>query len=331
MKALALALCIGCAAPGDAMYAKPGQMVATSDGARLNVYCTGSGSPTVVLEAAYADWSPVWAAVQPRVSRWTRVCSYDRAGYGFSDPGPQPRSLQQVVAELHDALHAMTIDGPYILVSHATGTNTIRAFADSYLDEVAGLVLIDADVRDMESEPDLQQLWVALDQRNLDELHMCRDAVAAGHRPPITPPKAHPTWNCNNLLLRALPDSAYSATLNASLEERATKLALYDTLIAEKESRLADGAYLHDHAIPLGARPIRIITTGDYVRIAPNTPPERRAELLRMNHSSLFYQRKLLELSSNAKEIVSDKAYAELAAPEVVVRAIRDVYDQRVR
>ncbi len=164
-----------------------------------------------------------------------------------------------MVEELHDALHEMKIEGPYVLVSHATGTNTIRAFADMYLDEVAGLVLIDADIRDMESEPELRQMWVALDNRNLDELHMCRDAIAAGEKPPLEPPKDHPSWNCDNSMLRGLPDSMFSAALNRALLERATKPEVYETLIAEKENRLADGDYLKDHTIRLGARPIRVI------------------------------------------------------------------------
>jgi len=321
------------ALPGDAVFAKPGQLVTTSDGARLNFYCMGSGSPAVIFEAAYADWSPVWATVQPRVAQWTRACSYDRAGYGFSAPGPKPRKVQQVVEELHDALTRLHIAGPYILVSHATGTNTIRAFADNYLDEVAGLVLIDADIRDLESEPELRKLWADFDARNLAELHMCRNAILAGKKPPLVPPPDHPNWTCDNYLIRGLPDAEFSPQLNAALLEIGTRPELYDTLTDEKEARLEDGAYLRDHATRLGARPIRVITTGNQFRPTPTTPPDRRAVLETLNRTNLLYQRKLLELSSNAKQIVSNKTgtYVQLDAPDIVVGAIRDVYDQRIR
>ena len=305
----------------------------TSDGARLNFYCMGTGSPAVIFEAAYADWSPVWSVVQPRVAQWTRACSYDRAGYGFSGPGPKPRKVQTVTEELHDALHKLNIAGPYILVSHATGTNTIRAFADNYLDEVAGLVLIDADIRDLESEADLRKIWIDLDARNLAELHMCRDGVAAGKKPPLTPPADHPGWTCDDFLLRGLPDKDFSPELNAALLQTATKLEVYDTLISEKAVRLEDGDFLKAHATMLGARPIRVVTTGSQFQITPTMTPDQSAWRAKLNTSNVFYHKKLLGLSSNSREITSGgtSAYVQLDAPDVVVGAIRKVYDQRVR
>src|SRR5262249_11755534 len=74
------------AAPGDELYARPGRLIA-ADGTRLNFYCTGTGSPTVVFDSGWGDWAPVWMIVQPAVTKWTRACSYDRAGAGYSDAG----------------------------------------------------------------------------------------------------------------------------------------------------------------------------------------------------------------------------------------------------
>src|SRR5580658_7868096 len=79
------------AAPGDEIYTRPGRLV-EADGTRLNLYCAGTGSPAVVFDSGWEDWAPVWTIVQPEVARWTRACSYDRAGAGFSDPGPLPRT-----------------------------------------------------------------------------------------------------------------------------------------------------------------------------------------------------------------------------------------------
>jgi hypothetical protein len=108
------------AAPGDEMYTKPGQLV-QAGGTRLNLYCSGSGSPAVVFDSGWEDWAPVWTIVQPQVARWTRACSYDRAGAGFSDPGRLPRTSVRIADELHSALHHAGIEGPYILVGHAFG------------------------------------------------------------------------------------------------------------------------------------------------------------------------------------------------------------------
>src|SRR3954467_13532304 len=136
--------------PSDALYTRPGQLVSAGDGARLNLYCTGSGSPAVVFDSGWEDWAPAWSVVQPQVPEWTRACSYDRAGAGFSEPGPMPRTSVRIAQELHTALHRAGIAGPYILVGHAFGGDNVRSFADLYLPEVAGVVLDEADATDVE-------------------------------------------------------------------------------------------------------------------------------------------------------------------------------------
>jgi len=185
---LLLSFAVAHAAPGDERYAKPGQLVTTSDGVRLNFYCTGSGSPAVIFDAGHGDWSPSWSVVQPAVAKWTRACSYDRGGVGFSGPGVMPRTAERLARELHSALHNGGIHGPYILVGHATGAYPARAFADQYLSEVAGLVLIEGDARDVETSADLKELWRGINARNLAELQMCRDAVAVGKPLPLPNP-----------------------------------------------------------------------------------------------------------------------------------------------
>jgi len=101
----------GGSAPADIVYARPGQLV-DAGGFRLNLYCMGSGSPTVVFDSGWEDWAPAWSKVQPQIAQWTRVCSYDRAGAGFSEPGPMPRTSVRAAEELHTALHHAGIGGP---------------------------------------------------------------------------------------------------------------------------------------------------------------------------------------------------------------------------
>src|SRR5438132_4653352 len=154
--ASAIAL-VGCwptlaiAAPGDEIYTRPGLIAPARDGARLNFTCLGQGSPAVVFDAGFTDWAPAWAVVQPRIAAFTRACSYDRAGSGFSGPGPMPRTTRRIATELHDALRAGGIGGPYILVGSAFGGDHIRAFADLFSADVAGLVLVDADASDVDT------------------------------------------------------------------------------------------------------------------------------------------------------------------------------------
>jgi hypothetical protein len=86
-------------------YVKPGQLVDIG-GRRINLHCTGAGGPTVILMAGIFSWSVVWYKTQPVIAQKTRVCTFDRAGYGFSDPGPRPQILSDVVDDLHAALNA---------------------------------------------------------------------------------------------------------------------------------------------------------------------------------------------------------------------------------
>src|SRR5215210_7142030 len=102
-------------------YPPPGQMFDVG-GYLLHINCIGTGSPTVVIDAGWGDWSASWSSwVQPEVAKTTRVCTYDRAGMGYSEPGPLPRTAEQFAKELHTLLQNAGIQGPYVLVGHSMG------------------------------------------------------------------------------------------------------------------------------------------------------------------------------------------------------------------
>ena len=124
-------------------YPPPGRLVDVG-GYRLHILESGTGTPTVILDAGLSDCSLNWCQVAPEVARFTRVCAYDRAGVGWSDTGPFPRASGQIVTELHTLLKNAGIPGPYILVGHSFGGYNVRLFAQKYPREVAGLVLLDS-------------------------------------------------------------------------------------------------------------------------------------------------------------------------------------------
>ena len=127
-------------------YPASGQMVDVG-GYRLHLNCTGAnvnGSPTVILENGLGAISSTWALVQPEVTKATRVCSYDRAGMGWSDSSPEPRDAQHIAIELHTLLQNAQIPGPYVLVGWSFGGLYVREYAGQYPDEVVGLVLLDS-------------------------------------------------------------------------------------------------------------------------------------------------------------------------------------------
>ncbi|MEO8065565.1 MAG: alpha/beta hydrolase [Candidatus Doudnabacteria bacterium] len=124
-------------------YPPPGRMVDVG-GYRLHINCTGTGSPTVIIESGWGDSSAVWGWVQPEVAKTTRVCSYDRAGMGWSETSPEPRTARKFAEELHTLLAKDNEHGPYVLVGHSLGGYTVRVYTHDYPAEVSGLVLIDA-------------------------------------------------------------------------------------------------------------------------------------------------------------------------------------------
>jgi pimeloyl-ACP methyl ester carboxylesterase len=311
------------AAPGDHVFARYGQLV-SAQGTRLNLYCVGTGAPAVVFDSGWEDWAPVWAIVQPAVAKWTRACSYDRAGAGFSDAGPMPRTSVRIADELHRALHNAGIKGPYILVGHAFGGDNIRTFAVRYTAEIAGLVLVEADAGDPNGHRG--------DGKIITQLRECRDTIARGEPlPPLPQRPGGPARTCAQQFFRGLPEAAWSRELNAKLLEIAqTKVAMYDAFISEMEQMPSDEAYLEQHSLSLGARPVRVLTTGNHGihNLDPGHPKDAAERIYQ--DTVARSQAKWLEISSNAKQLFTDKSseYIPFDQPELVVDAIRDVYIQ---
>jgi pimeloyl-ACP methyl ester carboxylesterase len=129
----------------------PGRLVDIG-GYRLHLWCTGSGAPAVILDTGLGGSSAGWGFVQPDVARFTRVCSYDRAGMGYSDPGPRPRTARRIASELAELLARSGIDGPVVLVGASIAGLNIRVFASDRPERAAGLVLVDASHEDQTHE-----------------------------------------------------------------------------------------------------------------------------------------------------------------------------------
>jgi pimeloyl-ACP methyl ester carboxylesterase len=310
------------AAPGDTIYAHPGRLVSAGDGARLNFYCLGAGSPAVVFESTFGDWATAWATVLPKIAAWTRTCVYEHAGAGFSDPGPMPRTNVRLASELDEALHNAKIAGPYILVGNASGGQPARTFAQMYMAETAGLVLVEPDVSDLEPKA-MQDEDHAGNERGIAWLRKCRDAVAA--RAP------HPDPTCAQFFFRKMPDPEFSPELNAALLRIAqSKVAAYDAALSEWEQLPATETWLQQHNQSLGSRPIRVLTTGNHGVHSLPAPNAHDPKHLEYEHQIELAQARLLTLSSNAKQLFlpNSSEYVQFDDPGAVVDAIREVYDQ---
>ncbi|MBP9684362.1 MAG: alpha/beta hydrolase [Rhodoferax sp.] len=125
------------------LHAPPGKLVSVGTH-RLHLNCQGSGQPLVLLESGLSGWSQDWALVQPELAKLTTVCSYDRAGYAWSDDAPESRTGLLAVQDLRTMLRAAGLQGPMVVVGHSWGGMLAQMLAQTNSEEVAGLVLVDA-------------------------------------------------------------------------------------------------------------------------------------------------------------------------------------------
>jgi pimeloyl-ACP methyl ester carboxylesterase len=286
------------AARGDARrYPAPGQLVDVG-GYRLHIQCVGTGSPTVVLDAGLSGSSLDWSLVQPELGRSTRVCAYDRAGMGWSDPGPQPRTPRQIADELHSLLTKAGIAGPYVLVGHSLGGKNVRLFALQHPGQVAGMVLVDArgEYVDANTSPaEVQAFQQALAAQAL----LYRVARSVG----LVRLIGASLWGGP-----AMPREMRTEGMLLQTSQRGV-----DAQTAEGLERAADDAQLQA-APSLGDRPVIVLAAGQKVAHDPIW-----AEA----------QRRQAALSTNGRLIVAEGSGHAIHwdQPTLVIDAVRQVVD----
>lgn len=170
-------------------YPQIGQSV-NIGGRSLNIYCSGEGGPTVIFESGHSQPGLSWLLVQRQVAQFTRACWYDRAGYGWSDPGGRPNYTKDTVRDLRALLHTAHIPGPYVLVGHSLGGFTARYYRHEFPDEVAGMVLVDAsheNIRTIEKVEDVGPTIFVVEEaiaRLLGPIGLFRLSATAPDSPP---------------------------------------------------------------------------------------------------------------------------------------------------
>ena len=153
----ALASCVRVSSP-------PSDQMVNIGSHRLQIHLEGTGTPTVVIDAGLADQLEKLSPLQERIARVTRVITYNRAGYGQSEPGPLPRHSGREAEELKALLEKASVPGPYVLVGHSLGALNMQVFASRYPEDVAGMVLLDPPPRSFILGQDYRDLGVMAEQ-----------------------------------------------------------------------------------------------------------------------------------------------------------------------
>jgi pimeloyl-ACP methyl ester carboxylesterase len=312
-----LIFCVGTAALAE-RPAAPGKLVDLG-GHKLHVYCTGRGAPTVIVENGLGDFSFDWVLVQSRVSRFTRICTYDRGGYAWSDPGPKPRTFGQLNLELHDALARLGEHGPFILVGHSFGGPVVRNFAKLYPADTAGMVLVDAAHEGLRVGIGGGKTIRLGNGAKGRDIPQPREEMSASDKPMLRAEDLPEELKTLNPAYRVLPPN------EQMMHFWAQRLpGVYDA--ENSETQWSDEYFAKWLATPqagvLGAIPVIVLSQADGgYRDGDTDIPAAQLEKERKEG-----QAKLVLLSSNSKQVIVHTGHnVNLEAPGDVSNAVREV------
>jgi pimeloyl-ACP methyl ester carboxylesterase len=310
--------------PSPPPFPPPGKLVDVG-GWRLHLNCTGearAGQPTVILEPGIGDFSVEWSLVQPGVAKFARVCSYDRAGDGWSELGPHPRTFRQIVYELHTLLDKAGVKPPFVLVGQSYGGWLVRLYAFTYPAEVAGMVLVDAGKEDP---------WRMVNGK----LPRSSDLVKGEPIPPVKvagplrisdiPPEALRQMKAGAAqLAQHANDPPRDKLPPAAQKMREWALGQIGHIAAgvnpvEIEELAALRAERAKSAYPLGDKPLIVLTRG--ISDADGQDGKSFEAEHRRDHAASA------KMSRNGKLIIATRSghHIQLDEPELVIQSIREV------
>lgn len=287
-----------------------GQLVDVN-GHKMHIYCTGEGDKTVILDVGNGRTSLDWSLVQPELSKTARVCIFDRAGYGWSDPATTPRTGKNIVEEQKKMLEAAGITGPYILVGHSGGGMYARIFAKYYPEDVEGIVLVDSAATSADTLPALQKATMMQTQQ-MKVMKLLSTFNILPVLGKIGGEKAIPDF------IKKLPEELHTPYL-ASL----SRPSQFEAMLKEEEQLSTKDSEVWQELNSItdfGDIPVVILS-------AQHTFPTSIANAEEINEYLQQSQKDLLKLSTNAKQIVAEKSSHDihLDQPELIIQAVKDI------
>ena len=304
----------------DSVYMAPQELVPVAGGRRLNLFCMGTGAPTVLLDAGHGESMVVWRAVQGQVARFTRACAYDRAGFGFSDPPVAAPDAAAAVADIHALLGAGKIATPILYAGHSMAGLYGVLLQALHPEDVAGEVLVDpafagqARLMMADLPAAVQNGAIAMYQARLAHMQTC---AAKAQTPPLPE-------NCRE---KESGPAALGPEL-AALQQRQTANPAYLNTNAGEYAAFLPGMGQTDNERILDAHPARfgdkplIILTHDHMTY-PGVSPEQNAQIekaWRAGHDRLA----ALSAKGVNRVVPGSGHYIQIGQPGAVVDAIRE-------
>jgi pimeloyl-ACP methyl ester carboxylesterase len=269
-------------------------------GGKMHINCTGDGSPTVILDSGLGESYLSWRKVQPQIAKFTRVCSYDRAGLGYSDPSPRPRTSKVIAEELHALLQAASVPPPYVIVGHSMGGYDVRVYTSLYRDDIVGMVLVDASHPDQENRfpPELKNM----------EGSWNREAQFIASTMPFGIPR----------LLGLCEENAVTRAADCNWHGAREQLAEMSAF-PESAAETAQTGSLAD--LPLA------VLSHDPDKPSSDLPPDLAKPV---NQAWEKMQEELAHLSTRGTQVVARNSghYIQIDRPDVVIEAVRGVVEQ---
>ncbi len=295
-------------------------------GRTLNLYCSGQGTPTVILETGGNSPGYEWLVLQSKMAAFTRACWYDRAGVGWSDPPSSPRTSASIASDLHQALQRAGVLPPYVMAGGSVGGEYVHIYTARYPSDVAGLIFIDSATPDMH-EPDFAlapinrmsgstRHLICMALPAMARFGIIRFQASGERRPP--PPNFTPEQARVLAKLEAQP--------------KAFRTDAEQSCAATDEGRIVprEGGGNPDindaarNAGSLGDRPLVVLTAGRYW--APPGFEKEAAEYHDVQVHQL--QASLARLSTHGRQVVVDADHGMTQSPDSIVIAVRQVVDE---
>jgi pimeloyl-ACP methyl ester carboxylesterase len=321
-------------------YLTPQRVVRVEKERTINLVCLGHGSPTVVLTAGLGGWSFDWGLVQPVLARRTRVCAWDRAGYGFSSPSPEPQDIVHTTQDLERALKGAGIAGPYVMVGHSLGGFESLRFADLHRQSVVGMVLVDSDIPDRAAvderlAPQFATVSRAIEDQDVKQRQDCAAELRGGTLRRGTP-------QFEQCTAASVPDNF--PRLKVAIARLNTDPARLLTQVSLEKEHYTDSREVINAQRRYGDMPLIVLTAGrdeesalgGISRLPPGTPGARTpAEVAQLREQISRFLRDGWGAGHDAYATLSTRGRNQLVPdsthgiqnhkPEVVISAVIEV------